>query len=149
MTTTAQTMTAAPTARRWKWSGETEEPDYSRWNYDDDERTTSYKEYQKKLRDDAWNDYAHAHDDDDDDDDNEDTGTLTVEEQRRIQWYHATAHAKSNGKSESNNSNFGLCCHCKKKLNDRADFVCNPQESFYRMCIKCHEDYSKPKQPNQ
>ena len=26
--------------------------------------------------------------------DDEDTGTLTVEEQRRIQWYHANAHAE-------------------------------------------------------
>ncbi len=122
-TTTAQTITAAPTTGRWKWSGETEEP-----NYDDDERTTNYKEYQKKLNDDAWNEYAHARDDDDD----EDTETLTVEEQSR-------------------NSNFGLCCYCKKTLKSRADFLCNPQFNFYRMCTKCHEAYSKPwyLQPNQ
>ena len=96
-------------------------------------------------------------------DDDEDTGTLTVEEQRRIQWYRASARVEWHNADEdedeergkSNISDFGLCCSCKKKLNDRADFVCNPQKSFYRMCTKCHEDYSKPwylaaeQQPNQ
>ena len=113
MTTNATMITKTKTPR-WKWSEDDIEPQY----------------------------YCH-------DDDDEDTATLTVGEQRRIQGYHANAQRnwrnadEDNDDKKSNISEFGLCCTCKKKLNDRAHFVCHPQKSFYRLCTKCHEDQTR------
>ena len=49
---------------------------------------------------------------------------------------------------DSDKHKFGLCCTCKKGLDDRADFVCNntqqPGGGFYMLCMQCYEDYSKP-----
>ena len=48
----------------------------------------------------------------------------------------------------SDNHQFGLCCTCKKGLDDRADFVCNntqqPGGGFYMLCTNCYEDFNKP-----
>jgi len=48
----------------------------------------------------------------------------------------------------SDNHKFGLCCTCKKGLDDRADFVCNntqqPGGGFYMLCTNCYEDFNKP-----
>jgi hypothetical protein len=88
-------------------------------------------------------DYNHS-------DDDADTGTLTRDDRRRLAWYHAQAKVQWRNADEdeepkkSNISEFGLCCSCKKHLNDSADFVCHPQKTFYRLCTKCHEDYNKP-----
>jgi hypothetical protein len=47
---------------------------------------------------------------------------------------------------ESSNHKFGLCCTCKKGLDDRADFVCNNNTrqdgGFYMLCTQCHEDFN-------
>ena len=83
-------------------------------------------------------------------DDDADTGTLTRDDRRRLAWYHAQAKVQWRNADEdeepkkSNISEFGLCCSCKKHLNDSADFVCHPQKTFYRLCTKCHEDYRQP-----
>ena len=103
----------------WKWSGEDTPFEHRRW------------------------------------DDDEDTITLTRDERKQIDWYHTQAKVEWHNADEdeerdkkSNISAFGLCCTCKKKLNDRADFVCNTQQKsgggFYRICVTCYEDYSKP-----
>jgi len=147
-TTTAQT--AVPTTRRWKWSGETEEPDHDRWNDDDDERTTTYKEHVQKLKDDAWNDYAHARDDEDDEayfDDDECPSLLpsavaaASAAQQHVPFMNLT---KEERDKKSDQFKFGLCAHCDAGLDDESDFVCEPRGlgcSWVMACNACHEYY--------
>ena len=147
---TTMTTTQTMTTRRWLWSGETEEPDYSRWN--DDEEQTTYEEYQQMLKDAAWRDYAHSPDDDEcfeDDDCPSLLPAAVAAQQQQVQQHVPFMNlTKEERDKKSNISAFGLCCTCKKKLNDRADFVCNTQQKsgggFYRICVTCYEDYSKP-----
>ena len=55
---------------------------------------------------------------------------------------------KHEDNGNSDNHQFGLCCSCKKGLDDRADFVCDntqqPGGGFYMLCTNCHEDFNKP-----
>ena len=154
MTTTTTAQTAAPTTttRRWKWSGETEEPDYGRWNYDDDEHTTSYKKYQQKLKDDAWNDYAHARDDDDDDalyyEDDECPSLLPAAvanasaAQPHVPFMNLT---KDERDQKSDQFKFGMCAHCDAGLDDESDFVCEPRglDCWVMACNACHNYYQQ------
>jgi len=159
-TTTTTAQTAAPTTRRWKWSGETEEPDYDRWNDDDDEHTTSYKEYQQKLKNDAWNDYAHARDDEEDDDNNNNDDAEWFEDddcpsllpaavaaasaaQQRAPFMNLT---KDQRDKKSDKFKFGLCVHCDAGLDDESDFVCEPRGlgcSWVMACNACHEYFQQ------
>jgi hypothetical protein len=143
-TTTAQT--AAPTTtRRWKWSGETEEPDYDRWNDDEDERTTSYKEHVQKLKNDAWNDYAHARFEDD-----ECPSLLpaavaaaSAAAPQHVPFMNLT---KDQRDKKSDQFKFGLCAHCDAGLDDESDFVCEPRGlgcSWVMACNACHEYYQQ------
>jgi hypothetical protein len=152
-TTTAQT--AAPTTRRWKWSGETEEPDYNnRWNDDDDECTTTYKEHQQKLKDDAWNDYAHARDDEDDDawfEDDECPSLLpaAVAAASAAQQQHVHTPfmnlTKEQRDEKSNQFMFGMCAHCDAGLDDESEFVCEPRglDCWVIACNACHNYYQQ------
>jgi hypothetical protein len=159
MTTTAQTKSAAPTTRRWKWSGETEEPDYNRWNDDDDECTTTYKQHQQKLKNDAWNDYAHARDDEDDDNDDdawfEDdecpsllpaavaAASAAQQQHVHIPFMNLT---KEQRDKKSDQFKFGLCAHCDAGLDDESEFVCEPRGlncSWVMACNACHEYYQQ------
>jgi hypothetical protein len=157
MTTTTTAQTAAPTTtRRWKWSGETEEPDYDRWNYDDDEHTTSYKEHVQKLKNDAWNDYAHARDDDDEEDDAErfeddDCPSLlpaavaasSAAAPQHVPFMNLT---KDQRDQKSDQFKFGLCAHCDAGLDDESDFVCEPRGlgcSWVMACNACHNYYQQ------
>ena len=87
------------------------------------------------------------------DEDDEDTTTMTQDERKKLAWYHAQAKVQWRNADEdedeepkkSNIAEFGLCCSCKKHLNDSADFVCHPQKTFYRLCTKCHEDFNQPR----
>jgi hypothetical protein len=46
---------------------------------------------------------------------------------------------------KSSKHKFGLCCSCKKGLDDRADFVCNNQNGeFYCLCTNCYKVYIQP-----
>jgi hypothetical protein len=123
--TTTMTKTAAPTTtRRWKWSGETEEPDHNRWN--DEEECMTYKEHVQKLKDAAWNDYAHARDDDD----------------VHVPFMNLT---KDERDKKSTQFKFGLCAHCDAGLDDKSEFVCEPRGlgcSWVMACNACH-DYNQ------
>jgi hypothetical protein len=137
-TTTTQTMTS----RRWLWSGETEEPDYSRWN--DDEEQTTYEEHQQMLKDAAWNDYAHAHDDAEayfEDDDCPSLLPAAVAAQQHVPFMNLT---KEERDKKSDRFKFGLCAHCDAGLDDESDFVCEPRGlgcSWVMACNACHEYY--------
>ena len=153
MTTTTTAQTAAPTTRRWKWSGETEEPDYGRWNYDDDEHTTSYKEHVQKLKNDAWNDYAHARDDDDDAERFEDddcpsllpaaVAAASAAAPQHVPFMNLT---KDQRDQKSDQFKFGLCEHCDADLDDESDFVCEPSRptgAFVMRCNACYDHYQQ------
>jgi hypothetical protein len=99
----------------WKWSGEDTPFEHRRWDDDEDDRTSAQKE----------KDYARWY-----------------QAQPKVQWRNSDEDEEP--KKKRNISEFGLCCSCKKHLNDSADFVCHPQKTFYRLCTKCHEGYSQP-----
>jgi hypothetical protein len=120
-TTTAPTKTAPTTTRRWKWSGDTEEPDYDRWNDHDDECTTTYKEHERKLKDAAWNDYAHACDD----------------ETTYVPFMNLT---KDERDKKGKQFRFGLCCECDAGLASENDFACKSRGGGrVMMCHPCNE----------
>ena len=134
-TKTAPTSATTITTRRWKWSGETEEPDYDRWN--DEEECTTYKEHEQKLKDDAWNDFAHARDDDDDDDDYEEHVHV------HVPFMNLT---KDERDKKSTQFKFGLCAHCDAGLDDESEFVCEPRGlncSWVMACNACHDYYQQ------
>ena len=141
-TTTAQT--AVPTTtRRWKWSGETDEPDYSRWN--DDEEQTTYEEHQQMLKDAAWRDYAHSRDDDNECFEDDDCPSLlpaaVAAQQQHVPFMNLT---KEERDKKSDQFKFGLCAHCDAGLDDESDFVCEPRGlgcSWVMACNACHEYY--------
>jgi hypothetical protein len=137
-TTTAQT---ALTTRRWKWSGETEEPDHDRWN--DEEECTTYKEHEQKLKDAAWNDFAHARDDDDE---------QVFESEYPDYEEHVHVHVpfmnltKDERDKKSTQFKFGLCAHCDAGLDDKSEFVCEPRGlgcSWVVACNACHDYYQQ------
>jgi hypothetical protein len=69
-TTFTATNNSAATTRRWKWSGETEEPDYGRW--EDDNNDDTYTKFHRKYAN--WYDtHANCGWSDNDDDDDDDT----------------------------------------------------------------------------
>jgi hypothetical protein len=142
-TTMTTTKTAAPTTtRRWKWSGETEEPDH-RWN--DEEECITYKEYQQKLKDDAWNDYAHAREDDDDDAWHENDECLSAAAQQHVHVPCMNL-TKDERDKKSTQFKFGLCAHCDAGLDDESEFVCEPRGlncSWVMACNACHDYYQQ------
>ena len=154
MTTTTTTTTQTMTTRRWLWSGETEEPDYSRWN--DDEEQTTYEEYQQMLKDAAWRDYAHSRDDEDDDYDNDNEcfedddcqsllpAAVAAQQQQVQQHVPFMNLTKEERDKKSDRFKFGLCAHCDAGLDDESDFVCEPRGlgcSWVMACNACHEYY--------
>jgi hypothetical protein len=150
-TKTAPTSATTITTRRWKWSGETDEPDYDRWN-DDEEEQTTYKEHEQMLKDAAWRDYAHSHEDDDDDneccfDDDECPSLLPAAQQQRVQTHVPFMNlTKEERDKKSNRFKFGLCAHCDAGLDDESDFVCEPrglQCSWVMACNACHDYYQQ------
>lgn len=146
MTTTTTTTTQTMTSRRWLWSGETEEPDYSRWN--DDEEQTTYEEHQQMLKDAAWHDYAHSCDNDNDNDneyfDDDECPSLlpaAVAAQQHVPFMNLT---KEERDKKSDQFKFGLCAHCDVGLEDESEFVCQPRGlgcSWVMACNACHEYY--------
>jgi hypothetical protein len=147
MTTMTTTTTQTITTRRWLWSGETEEPDYSRWN--DDEEQTTYEEYQQMLKEAAWRDYAHSCDDNEDDDDCPSLLPAAVAAQQQhvqpvqqhVPFMNLT---KEERDKKSDQFKFGLCAHCDAGLDDESDFVCEPRGlgcSWVMACNACHEYY--------
>ena len=149
-TKTAPTSATTITTRRWKWSGETDEPDYDRWN-DDEEEQTTYKEHEQMLKDAAWRDYAHSHEDDDDNeccfDDDECPSLLPAAQQQRVQTHVPFMNlTKEERDKKSNRFKFGLCAHCDAGLDDESDFVCEPrglQCSWVMACNACHDYYQQ------
>ena len=140
-TKTAPTSATTITTRRWKWSGETDEPDYDRWN-DDEEEQTTYKEHEQMLKDAAWRDYAHSHEDDD-----ECPSLLPAAQQQRVQPHVPFMNlTKEERDKKSNRFKFGLCAHCDAGLDDESDFVCEPrglQCSWVMACNACHDYYQQ------
>lgn len=149
-TKTAPTSATTITTRRWKWSGETDEPDYDRWN-DNEEQTTTYKEHEQMLKDAAWRDYAHSREDDDHeccfDDDDECPSLLPAAQQQRVQTHVPFMNlTKEERDKKSNRFKFGLCAHCDAGLDDESDFVCEPrglQCSWVMACNACHDYYQQ------
>lgn len=149
MTTTTRTSATTITIRRWKWSGETDEPDYDRWN-DNEEQTTTYNEHEQMLKDAAWRDYAHSHEDDDHEccfDDDECPSLLPAAQQQRVQTHVPFMNlTKEERDMKSNRFKFGLCAHCDAGLDDESDFVCEPrglQCSWVMACNACHDYYQQ------
>ena len=82
-------------------------------------------------------------------DDDEDDVTYTREENEYSRWYDTHQNWRDDDvEDESDKHKFGLCCTCKKGLDDRADFVCNthtrPSGGFYMLCFSCYEEFNKP-----
>ena len=124
-TTTKTTKTTTAGRKIAKWSGETEteEPDYDRWNDHDDECTTTYKEHERKLKDAAWNDYAHAHDD-----------ATTY-----VPFMNLT---KAERDKKGKQFRFGLCCECDAGLASENDFAYKSRgNGRVMMCHPCNEYY--------
>lgn len=149
-TRTAPTSATTITTRRWKWSGETDEPDYDRWNDDEEQTTTTYKEHEQMLKDAAWRDYAHSHEDDDNEccfDDDECPSLLPAAQQQRVQPHVPFMNlTKEERDKKSNRFKFGLCAHCDAGLDDESDFVCEPrglQCSWVMACNACHDYYQQ------
>lgn len=152
-TKTAPTSATTMTTRRWKWSGETDEPDYDRWNHDEEQ--TTYKEREQMLKDAAWRDYAHSHEDDDDNnddheccfDDDECPSLLPAAQQQRVQPHVPFMNlTKEERDKKSDRFKFGLCAHCDAGLDDESDFVCearNLQCSWVMACNACHDYYQQ------
>jgi hypothetical protein len=144
-TMTTKTKTAAPTTtRRWKWSGETEEPDHNRWN--DEEECMTYKEHVQKLKDAAWKDYAHAREDDDDAWFENDECPSAAAQQHvhvHVPFMNLT---KDERDKKSTQFKFGLCAHCDAGLDDESEFVCEPRGlgcSWVMACNACHDYYQQ------
>ena len=148
MTTTTVNAVPTTTTRRWKWSGETDEPDYDRWNDDEDE--CSYKQHEQMLKDAAWNDYAHRNDGAEAYFDDDDCPSLLPSAvaaasaaQPHVPFMNLT---KEERDKKSDQFKFGLCAHCDAGLDDESDFVCEPRGlgcSWVMACNACHEYYQQ------
>lgn len=153
MTTTRPAQTFSTTTRRWKWSGETDEPDYDRWNDSEDE--CSYKEHEQMLKDAAWRDYAHSHEDADDNDyyfDDDECPSLLPAAVSAATAAVLLTHVpfmnltKEERDKKSDQFKFGLCAHCDAGLDDESEFVCEPRGlgcSWIMACNACHEYYQQ------
>jgi len=132
MTTTAQNAHKCKKTHqsKWKWSGEDEEPDYSRWDDDKDTATLSADE-QRYIR---WY-HASAHLEWRDDD-------VADIKSPHVPFMNLT---KDQRAKKSTQFKFGLCSHCDAGLSDKSEFVCEPRpnDMFVLTCNRCHEYYTR------
>ena len=134
-TTTTTTTTQTMTTRRWLWSGETEEPDYSRWNdYNDQEE-------------DQYNGTYTEEECFDDDECPSLLPAAVAAQQQHVQPHVPFMNlTKEERDKKSNKFKFGLCAHCDAGLDDESDFVCEPRGlgcSWVMACNACHDYYQQ------
>ncbi len=132
MTTTFQSKSKKTQPPKRKWSGEDDEPDYSRWEDDNDTGTLTADE-QRYIR---WY-HANAHREWRDADVADDDDPIP-----HVPFMNLTREQRA---KKSTQFKFGLCSHCDAGLSDKSEFVCEPRpnDTFVFTCNRCNDYYTR------